>query len=76
MIPLLDDVPGALECITTEMIHVGDHWIVIGQALHVSISEKSPLAYFESSYGKVARHQPEALIEFNRSVQIEADPTS
>jgi flavin reductase (DIM6/NTAB) family NADH-FMN oxidoreductase RutF len=42
------------------MIRVGDHWIVIGQALHVRISEKSPLAYFASSYGKVARHQPDS----------------
>ena len=62
-VPLLEDVPGALECITTEMIRVGDHWIVIGQALHVKTSEKPPLAYFESSYGKVARNHPEALRE-------------
>lgn len=59
-VPLLEDVPGALECITTEIIRVGDHWIVIGQALHLRISEKPPLAYFESSYGKVARNHPEA----------------
>jgi len=26
----------------------------------VRIEEKPPLAYFESSYGKVARQQPEA----------------
>jgi len=62
-VPLLEDVPGALECITTELIRVGDHWIVIGQALHVRTGEESPLAYFESSYGKVARHQPETLRE-------------
>lgn len=62
-VPLLEDVPGALECITTEMIRAGDHWIVIGQALHVRMSEKPPLAYFESSYGRVARHHTETLRE-------------
>jgi len=59
-VPLLEDVPGTLECVATEIIRAGDHWIVIGQALHVRIEEKPPLAYFESSYGKVARQQPEA----------------
>ena len=68
-VPLLDDVPGALECMTTEMIRAGDHWIVIGQALHVRISEESPLAYFESSYGKVARQQPEALREVEPTLE-------
>jgi (E)-2-((N-methylformamido)methylene)succinate hydrolase len=62
-VPLLEDVPGALECVTTEIIRVGDHWIVIGQAVHLRISEKPPLAYFESSYGKVAGNHPEALRE-------------
>jgi flavin reductase (DIM6/NTAB) family NADH-FMN oxidoreductase RutF len=62
-VPLLEDVPGTLECVTTDIIRVGDHWIIIGQALHVRISEKPPLAYFESSYGKVARHHAEALRE-------------
>jgi flavin reductase (DIM6/NTAB) family NADH-FMN oxidoreductase RutF len=68
-VPLLEDVPATLECITTEMIRAGDHWIVIGQALHVRISEKSPLAYFASSYGKVARHQPDAPREVETNLE-------
>ncbi len=62
-VPLLEDVPGTLECIATEILRVGDHSIVIGQALHLRITEEPPLAYFESSYGKVACHYPEALRE-------------
>src|SRR5436305_10021435 len=68
-VPLLDDDPGALDCMKTEMIRAGDHWIVIGQALHVRISEESPLAYFESSYGRVARQQPEALREVEPTLE-------
>lgn len=75
-VPLLEDVPGALECITTDMIRAGDHWMIIGQAMHVSISEQSPLAYFESSYGKVARSQSETLTQLSRPAQIQADHTS
>lgn len=75
-VPLLKDVPGALECITTDMKRAGDHWIIIGQALHLSISEQPPLAYFEGSYGKVARSQSETLTEFSRPARIQADHTS
>lgn len=60
-VPLLADVPAALECVITQMVSAGDHWIVIGKALHIMINEGAPLAYFDSAYGKVVRHPPPLL---------------
>lgn len=60
-VPLLADVPVALECVITQMVSAGDHWIVIGRALHTMINEGPPLAYFDSAYGKVTRRPPPVL---------------
>jgi len=37
--PLLADVSAAFECVITRMMSAGDHWIVLGRALHVLVSE-------------------------------------
>lgn len=56
-VPLLFDVPAVFECMVSATLPAGDHMVVIGQVLHAEYSEHSPLAYLNSSYGKIAREQ-------------------
>jgi len=51
--PLLFDVPAVFECRVSGRIPAGDHMVVIGEVLHVTSSEQSPLAYHNSSYSKI-----------------------
>lgn len=53
-VPLLFDVPAGFECRVSEIVPAGDHMVVIGHVLHVTSSEHSPLAYHNSSYGRIA----------------------
>lgn len=53
--PLICDVPAAFECRAIEQIPAGDHFIFIGEVLHVASSELSPLTYVERRYASI-RH--------------------
>jgi flavin reductase (DIM6/NTAB) family NADH-FMN oxidoreductase RutF len=49
-VPILSDMLATLECVVTQMVHAGDHVVVIGEALHASWQEGRPLIYFDSGY--------------------------
>ena len=48
--PVLPQVLATLECEVTQMVEAGDHFVVIGEALHASWREGQPLIYFNSGY--------------------------
>ena len=49
-VPLFFDVPATFECRTIQMLVAGDHFIVLGQVLHASSSDCSPLTYVNRCY--------------------------
>ncbi len=55
--PVLDVAYGSFECVTTDRIEVGDHWVIFGRvdAGGRTTPGRSPLLYLERDYAKVAR---------------------
>jgi flavin reductase (DIM6/NTAB) family NADH-FMN oxidoreductase RutF len=51
--PVLFDVPAIFECRIASMTPAGDHVVVIGRVAHVMATDRPPLAYLNSSYGKI-----------------------
>jgi flavin reductase (DIM6/NTAB) family NADH-FMN oxidoreductase RutF len=48
--PVLPEVLATMECEVTQIVEVGDHAVVFGEALHATWREGQPLIYFNSSY--------------------------
>jgi flavin reductase (DIM6/NTAB) family NADH-FMN oxidoreductase RutF len=49
-------IPGALadiECHQDRVIEAGDHDIVLGEVVHISVRDGHPLIYFGSHYRKL-----------------------
>jgi flavin reductase (DIM6/NTAB) family NADH-FMN oxidoreductase RutF len=53
--PLISDVPAAFECRAIEQIPAGDHFVFIGEVLHVVSRELLPLTYVGRRYAQI-RH--------------------
>jgi flavin reductase (DIM6/NTAB) family NADH-FMN oxidoreductase RutF len=49
-VPLLRDAIATFEAKIVKKIAAGDHYIVIGEALHLSAAEGRPLIFFDSRY--------------------------
>jgi len=53
--PVLIDALAVLECITTQVIEVGDHDVVLGRVVEVHpIGEREPLIFFGGAYQALA----------------------
>lgn len=53
--PILDGVVSWIECAFSDIIEAGDHYIVLGRALDLSVSRPSlPLLFFQGGYGRFA----------------------
>jgi flavin reductase (DIM6/NTAB) family NADH-FMN oxidoreductase RutF len=48
--PLLEGVLATVECAVHQRIPAGDHEILLGEALHSTVAEGSPLVFFASNY--------------------------
>lgn len=51
--PLLEGVLGMLECRTIESVDLGDHRVLIGEAVAAEAAEGRPLVFFESGYTRL-----------------------
>jgi flavin reductase (DIM6/NTAB) family NADH-FMN oxidoreductase RutF len=51
--PVIEGVLGFLECRTTQAMDVGDHRVLIGEAVEVGISDGRPLVFFGSEYTRL-----------------------
>jgi len=47
---LADDVVAAAECLVTQAVEAGDHWVFIGCIERGTVREGAPLMYFRRSY--------------------------
>jgi flavin reductase (DIM6/NTAB) family NADH-FMN oxidoreductase RutF len=54
-VPLFPGALATLECCLVDKTSAGDHFILIGQVLHVTYREGDPLTYFKSSYRSLVR---------------------
>lgn len=52
-VPLLHEALATFECMIVNLIAAGDHVIVLGEVLCATASERFPLTYANSSYGKI-----------------------
>jgi len=48
--PILDEVLAVLECRTVQSVDIGDHRVLIGEAIEVSAGEGRPLVFYASRY--------------------------
>lgn len=48
--PWLDDVLGLIDCRTVRVFDAGDHRILIGEVVDVSLSEGRPLVFYQGDY--------------------------
>ena len=62
-VPLLVSVSATFECEVVQVVVAGDHFIVIGQVLHVTSSARPPLVYVNSSYNRLGCVEPERSVE-------------
>ena len=51
--PILDGVLGVLDCRTVQELNTGDHRMLVGEVVNVSIGEGRPLLFFASDYTKL-----------------------
>jgi flavin reductase (DIM6/NTAB) family NADH-FMN oxidoreductase RutF len=49
-VPLLPGVLAAIECAVYKIVPMGDHDLFVGEVMHITVREGSPLLYFASSY--------------------------
>jgi flavin reductase (DIM6/NTAB) family NADH-FMN oxidoreductase RutF len=52
--PLIKDCIASIECRTIHRIDVGDHRVLIGEAMEARVNEGRPLLFFRSSYASLA----------------------
>ena len=52
-VPLMANALGALECLTYQRFTSGDHDIFVGEVMHMSLGEGSPLIHFASRYRRL-----------------------
>jgi len=57
-VPLLSDAAASLECQVNKLEPAGDHCVAIGRVVNILTTQRSPLAYFNCSYGKIALQTP------------------
>lgn len=53
-VPILPESLARFECFVRQRVLAGDHTILIGEVVQCSIAEGEPLAYFDSSYRRLA----------------------
>jgi flavin reductase (DIM6/NTAB) family NADH-FMN oxidoreductase RutF len=51
--PLIEGVLAVIECKTVQSVDVGDHRVLIGEAVDVQFSEGRPLVFFGSGYTRL-----------------------
>ena len=51
--PLIDRTITSIECRTVHRIDVGDHRVLIGEAVAAHVSDGRPLLFFRSSYASI-----------------------
>lgn len=51
--PLLNDFCARLQCEVTSRYAAGDHWILVGRVLDLSIDSAEPLVFYRGKYGKL-----------------------
>ncbi|MGA2597167.1 MAG: flavin reductase family protein [Bryobacteraceae bacterium] len=56
-VPLLAGVAATFECHVSEMKPAGDHFIVLGSVIHVSVSDRVAMTHFDGSYRCTTRTQ-------------------
>lgn len=52
-LPIIQDSLGILECKTVQVVDAGDHFILIGEVIDLSKTDKDPMLYYNRSVGKV-----------------------
>jgi 4-hydroxyphenylacetate 3-hydroxylase, reductase component len=51
--PILDGVLGVLDCRTVQVVDTGDHRVLVGEVVSVTIGDGRPLLFFASDYAKL-----------------------
>jgi len=51
--PILDGVLGVLDCRTVQVVDTGDHRVLVGEVVSVTIGDGRPLVFFASDYAKL-----------------------
>jgi flavin reductase (DIM6/NTAB) family NADH-FMN oxidoreductase RutF len=52
-LPIIKDSLGIFECKTVNTIDAGDHYILLGEVIDLSFSEKAPLLYYNRNVGPI-----------------------
>lgn len=56
--PVLADAIASMECGVHEVLEGGDHLILVGALLRVTVAEGDPLLYFRGGYADLVRRNP------------------
>jgi flavin reductase (DIM6/NTAB) family NADH-FMN oxidoreductase RutF len=56
-LPILDGAAAVLECALWRAIEAGDHTILLGNVLEVSVEDRDPLVYHRRSFGSITQRR-------------------